>query len=215
MSMSRAERTATGRPSSMPRLGAWPQAGGCQLREHAPDEAAPVQRYIQQRYAAAYGARLEHFMPRLFSLRAPDGGMLGAFGIRTGEQHFFLERYLDESVERAIGRRLGAHVARRRIVEIGQFAGWGPGAMRAMIAMLTARLHGEGVEWVVFTGTRALRNAFQRLGLQPCVLTRAEADRLDPMERPAWGRYYAHAPLVLFGNVAEGFLALAGAERAQ
>lgn len=77
-----------------------------------------------------------------------------------------------------------------------------------MIGLLTARLHQEGYEWVVFTGTTGLRNAFCRLGLFPIDIQAATADRIPADERAAWGRYYDHAPRVLVGNVQSGYRAM-------
>jgi hypothetical protein len=167
-----------------------------------------IRDFIRQRYAASFGARLEQFMPHLYSLCGPRQEIVGAFGLRHGDQPFFLEHYLDQPVEVAIARQIGRPVDRSRIVEVGQFAGDGPGAMRALIGALTDHLHRRGVEWVVFTGTIALRNAFKRLGLQPRVLGQADPSCLPADARAAWGSYYTHSPLVLFGNVSEGALAL-------
>jgi hypothetical protein len=77
-----------------------------------------------------------------------------------------------------------------------------------MIALLTERLHREGFEWVVFTGTTGLRNAFCRLGLCPLDIQAATADRLPEDARAAWGSYYDHAPRVLVGNIQEGYRAM-------
>jgi len=99
-------------------------------------------------------------------------------------------------------------VDRRAIVEVGHFSGAFPGAVRVMIGLLTERLHREGFEWVVFTGTTALRNAFSRMGLSPIDVQAASIDRLPLDERAAWGSYYEHAPRVLAGPVREGYRAM-------
>lgn len=165
-----------------------------------------VEALIQARFATAYDAHIARFMPRLFSLQREAGTTLGAFGLREAAlQPLFLERYLEQPIETAIGRAIGQPVSRGTIVEVGQFAGSGAGAFRTLILRLTERLHEEGHRWVVFTGTTALRNAFARLGLAPQELGPADPTRLSADEQAAWGSYYQHGPRVMFGDIREGF----------
>lgn len=178
------------------------------LIEHVGADRAAVEAFISQRFADSFGSRIEAFMPRLFSVRSQDGKICGAFGLRSAHRNLFLEQYLDTPIEKTIAARAGGRVERRTIVEVGHFSGALPGAVRAMIALLTERLHREGFEWVVFTGTTGLRNAFCRLGLCPLDIQAATLDRLPADERAAWGSYYDHAPRVLVGNVQEGYRAM-------
>jgi hypothetical protein len=179
-----------------------------ELIEHVGADRAAVERFISQCFAENFGCRIEGFMPRLFSLHNRDGEMCGAFGLRSAHRNLFLEQYLDTPIEQTIAARTGRRVERRAIVEVGHFSGSFPGAVRAMIGLLTERLHHEGFEWVVFTGTAGLRNAFFRLGLSPIDIQAATLDRLPPEERAAWGSYYDHAPRVLVGNIQEGYQAM-------
>jgi len=181
---------------------------GFELFEHITTDRAVAERFISQRFAESFGSRVEAFMPRLFTLRNQDGDICGALGLRSATNRLFLEQYLDLSIEQSVAARAGHAVQRQSIVEVGHFSGTFPGAVRAMIQLLTERLHGEGFEWVTFTGTASLRNAFSRLGLSPLMLQAADINRLPPEERAAWGSYYDHEPLVLVGNITEGYLAL-------
>lgn len=178
------------------------------LLEHVGADRAAVEAFINQCFAESYGCRIEGFMPRLFSLRNRDGDICGAFGLRSANRNLFLEQYLDTPIEKIIAGRTGGKIERRTIVEVGHFSGGFPGAARAMIGLLTERLHHEGIEWVAFTGTTGLRNAFFRLGLSPIDIQAATADRLPAEERAAWGSYYDHAPRVLVGSVLEGYRAM-------
>lgn len=178
------------------------------LFEHVGSDRAVAEAFISQRFAESFGSRIEAFMPRLFSVRNPDGDLCGAFGLRSASRKLFLEQYLDTPIEQAIAARAGRRVERRLVVEVGHFSGAFPGAVRAMIGLLTERLHQEGYEWVVFTGTAGLRNAFCRLGLFPIDIQAATADRIPAEERAAWGSYYDHAPRVLAGNVQAGYRAM-------
>ena len=198
-------KNASGEFSASTRTAAAPEF---ELFEHVGAERSDVETFISQRFAASFGSRVEAFMPRLFSLRNREGDICGAFGLRSANQKLFLEQYLDTPVNRTIAACTGRQVERRSIVEVGHFSGRFPGVVRAMIGLLTERLHHEGFSWVVFTGTANLRNAFTRMGLSPIDNQAATVDRLPTEERAAWGQYYEHTPRVLFGNIQEGYQAM-------
>ena len=179
------------------------------LFEHVGNERASAEKFISEHYADYFGASVEAFMPRLFSLRDQNGSICGAFGLRAGTHKLFLEQYLDTPIEKAISVRTSSKVERHVVVEVGHFSGTFPGAVRAMISLLTERLYREGYEWVTFTGTTSLRNAFSRMGLSPIDILAAEAERLPAAERVGWGSYYDYAPHILVGNIKEGYRALA------
>lgn len=175
------------------------------LHEHRGADRVEAERFIGDCFFDSFGSRIEAFMPRLFSVKDADGAICGAFGLRAGNRPLFLEQYLDAPVETTLAGRVGTPVARSCVVEVGHFSGTFPGAVRAMITLLTAHLHREGFDWVVFTGTVGLRNAFARLGLAPMDLGPADISRLPEHQHAAWGSYYRHAPRVLAGNIHEGF----------
>jgi Thermostable hemolysin len=186
--------------------------GSLQLHDHGADDRAAVEQFIRQRYSVAFGSTVQRFMPRLHSLRNREGLICGAFGLRGSEQPLFLEQYLDVPIEAAIAARTGQACARAEVIEVGHLSGAYPGAVRTMIALVTRRLHRDGLRWVAFTGTATLRNAFHRLGLTPLELGPATADRLPETDRQAWGRYYDDRPQVFVGNVSEGHRLLSGVE---
>lgn len=179
------------------------------LVEHRGDGRQAAEAMIRSRFAAAYDARIGHFMPRLFSLQETADQPIGVCGLREAAlQPLFLERYLAQPIDVAIGRAIGQPVSRTTIVEVGQLAGRGAGSFRTLILRVTERLHEEG-RWVVFTGTTALRNAFARLGLAPQELALADPACLSAAEKADWGSYYQHSPRVMFGDIREGFAAIA------
>lgn len=188
--------------------------GEFQLVEHVGADRAKVEQFIRRRFAESFGARVDAFMPRLFSVQDARGEICGAFGLRSATGRLFLEQYLDRAIEREIGAHSMGTVERRQVVEVGHFSGTFPGAVRAMIALLTERLHGEGFKWVAFTGTTSLRNAFSRMGLHPLDIDAADVARLPAESRAAWGSYYANGPRVLVGNIGEGYRALGRARGA-
>ncbi len=195
-----AERLPTGRPA----------ATGCsaattfELFEHLGADRALAEQFISRRFDESFNARVEAFMPRLFGMYDAEGNLRGALGLRSARHRLFVEHYLDQPIERAIARRMACAVDRSSIVEVGHLSGTFPGAMRTMIWLLIERLHREGFEWVAFTGTTALRNAFRRNGLFPVDIELAAIERLPHDARAAWGSYYDHLPRVFVGRIRDG-----------
>jgi hypothetical protein len=179
------------------------------FKEYGSGERAEVEEFIKKCFADAYGAALCTFMPRLFRLTTRRGEVVAAFGSRSAQSGpLFLETYLDEPVEQAIECKTGSRPQRGSIVEVGNLAAIYPGAVRWMIVALTVKLYEENYEWVAFTGTAALRNAFYKLGLRPVVIGEAAPERLDAGERARWGSYYGTRPLVMAGNIRHGLHAM-------
>ncbi len=172
-------------------------------------QRAQVEAFIHRDYARAYGADIRHFLPRLMRLRSGDGALRGALGFRSAQTGaLFLEQYLDQPIEAALGARIAGTVARSRLIEVGNLAVAEAGGARWLIAALTAYLKAAGFDWAVFTGVTALRNAFARLGVSLTTLAPADATRLPPAERAHWGRYYDSAPMVVAANVHQSYAAL-------
>ena len=177
------------------------------FEEVSGNERVQTERFIADSYLRTFNAQVETFMPRLFALNGRGEGVCGALGLRSARGRLFVEHYLSEPIECAIGSIIGERVDRTSIVEVGHFVGAVPGAARALIRLLTLRLHRDGVRWVVFTGTKELRNAFLRLGLDPNPIRAALPCRLPSTTAAAWGTYYTHHPWVYFGLVGSGIAA--------
>lgn len=176
-----------------------------------PDHAdrAEVEAFIRAAFFEVYQARIKLFMPHLVRLRTLHDHLVAVVGYRDAANHqLFLERYLDRPVEQVLAAHVGQPVCREDIVEVGNLADAAPGGARAAIIILTAFLHSAGYRWVVFTGVPKLRNAFGRLGLEPIELTPADPMRLTPEEREEWGSYYGGQPLVMGGDIMQGFESL-------
>lgn len=178
-----------------------------QLHLASPGSArrAALEQFVRQRFEQQHGARIRHFMPCLFSLENQAGQLLGAVGVRSaGSGPLFLERYLDEPIQNAIGARLGhTEPGRDELVEVGNLAADSPGAARLLIVALTDLLVALGFRWVTFTGTPTLLNSFQRLGLAPIALGEADPARMGE-ELADWGRYYNSRPWVMAGDIHGG-----------
>jgi hypothetical protein len=173
-----------------------------------------LQRFVARRFREVYDARVTHFLPRLFGAHDPRGGLVAAFGLRrAADGPLFLEQYLEGSIETAVRDGFGNEVPRTSIAEVGNLAGATPGALRALIPVLTRRLADEGFAYVSFTGAARLCNGFARLGLPLRSVAPARIDRLAPSERADWGRYYDSAPEVMLGDVRMGARVLAAYAR--
>jgi hypothetical protein len=94
------------------------------------------------------------------------------------------------------------------VVEVGNLAAVRAGLARVIIPALATRLREHGFEIAVFTATRELRNAFERLALGPLVLAPANPACLRS-GAAAWGSYYLHAPTVMGGRISDCLLSLA------
>lgn len=163
-----------------------------------------LEAFIGQRFAEHYQARLRHFMPCLLGLHAEDDSVQGAVGLRSAERRpLFLERYLDEPVERVLGQRCKQAVPREQIVEVGNLAAFGDASARLLIVALTDLLVAQGFRWVVFTGTPMVLNSFRRLALAPLPLGLADPARMGD-ELADWGSYYASGPQVMAGEILPG-----------
>ena len=166
---------------------------------------AITERFIEKRFAEQYAAKIHHFMPSLFSLENQHGELVGAVGLRSaGRGPLFLERYLEHPTEQIIGALQGMRLPEREhIVEVGNLAAVSAGAGRLLIVALTDLLVSCGFRWVTFTGTPALLNSFQRLGLAPLSLGRADPACMGD-ELADWGCYYDSEPHVMIGDIAKG-----------
>jgi len=175
----------------------------------SPEQRADLERFIARRFERAYGATLTHFLPHLLGMRDNGGRWQAAVGFAgAADGPLFLEQYLDAPIERVLARKIERPVARERVVEVGNLAAVRAGIARILIPALATRLREHGFEIAVFTATRELRNAFERLALGPLVLAPADPACLRG-GAGEWGSYYTHAPTVMGGRISDCFLGLA------
>jgi len=161
---------------------------------------AEAEAFIAGVFARRYGARVTSFAPNLLLIEQ-RGRVVAATGWRgAGAEPLFLERYLDEPVERAVSRLAARRVARTRIAEVGNLAAEGNGGSLRVIGALAGRLAALGHEWVVFTATQELIGIFTRLGLPLLALAKADPARLGAAAE-SWGSYYDTAPVVVAGRI--------------
>ncbi|WP_028079759.1 thermostable hemolysin [Solimonas soli] len=194
--------------TASPERHAAPSAAASRYRLVEADTAtdrAELERFIAERYRHAYGARIRSFLPRLFALADAGGRPLAAFGLRDAASGpLFLEHYLGQPIEQAIGERREHALSRHEIVEVGNLAGRHPGVLRVLILQLGILLQNMGYRFLVFTGNASLINGFARLGVDLLELAPARVDCLPPEQRADWGRYYESAPIVVCADISAG-----------
>jgi hypothetical protein len=166
-------------------------------------QRARLQAFIREDFRQAHGAEVYSFYPNLLSFTA-CGAQRAVVGYRDPRQSpLFAEQYLDRPAHELAGEHLGMDIRREQMVEVGNLALADPGQARWVIAASTAFLAAAGYRWVLFTANRPLANAFQRLGLKPLFLDRADPSRL-PDRGAAWGSYYDNGPKVYVGDIQAG-----------
>jgi hypothetical protein len=172
------------------------------LGESHPDRKH-AEAFVHRIFERRYGADVSEFHPTLLSFR-DTMQYRAVVGFRGGlEGTLFSEQYLAHPAQQMIADRLGVHIERNELVEVGHLALDMPGDTRWLISATTQHLHARGYRWVLFTATRLLFNAFHRLGLHPIALTSARASRLTDGGRK-WGDYYHANPVVCVGNIDAG-----------
>lgn len=159
-----------------------------------------AERFVRKIYRDAFGARLNEFHPCLLGFRGSDGSLRACLGYRPAAPGpLYLERYLEDPVERAVARVARTPVARDAIVEVGGLAALDTGAAARLILPTACWLRAAGYRYAVFTATASLRNTFRRLRLVFWPIAPARIERLEPGEAGQWGNYYDHDPWVCGG----------------
>ena len=168
------------------------------------EERAGLEAFIAGVFLQSHGARTSHYAARLLGLRGQDGQWCAALGYtRATSGALFVEHYLDHPLEQGVAAALGEPVERAALAEVGNLAASADGLGRLLIALPTVHLFEQGVQHVVFTATRALSNAFVRLGVPLVDMGPADPARV-PGGEASWGDYYRHDPRILAGRVASG-----------
>lgn len=175
---------------------------------HSP-RRAELESFVRAQFLLHFGARVQHFMPRLLVLPGADGRVRAVVGCRAAAtEPLFLETYTRMPIEAALLEHHGALVARERIVEIGSLACRNATAAIAIVRALVPHLLRAGFTWVVFTGADTVMNVFRYLDLTPRALCPADPLLLGDA-RHEWGSYYEHHPYVMAGRIADGYRAAA------
>lgn len=178
---------------------------GPSLRRVGPEQREEVEAFIRSVYQAQFGARIRAFLPELYTLRDGHDEITAALGLRlAATAPLFLESYLPHRIEQCIAAASGRPVCRHQVVEIGNLAGRDPGVLRQILPRMGEVLRQRGLRWLCFTGHARLINSFRRLGIQLLPLGPAGIDALPEAQRPEWGSYYLHDPIVVACDISAG-----------
>jgi len=163
-------------------------------RSYSPRRPA-LEAYIQRQFKQSYDAQVTEFLPTLSSMHC-QGRISAVAGIRTAHRHdLFVERYLDERIERILGRLSSTRVARKDVVEIGNLSATHRGATLLFFTLQVTMLHEAGFKWAVFAATDQVTRIAGRLDFVTLELGPADPARLGD-EAAHWGSYYDNRPAV-------------------
>jgi Thermostable hemolysin len=160
-----------------------------------------VNQFIRDRYHAAYGAEVTHFLPWLLTMQCLDQ-LTGTAGLQPATPSpLFLEQYLPAPVETVLAGKLGAAVHRHSLVEVGNLVAARKGASHLLFLLFTAVLYEAGYQWIVFTATHGLRNNLEKLGFPLLALQQVQTAAVPDTLRSEWGTYFAAEPVVMAGSL--------------
>ena len=175
---------------------------------HGGSEHNDISALIRENYHQVYHASLSRCMPWLLGMYDANGELKAACGVQVASHGtLYLEQYLDTPIETTLSSRLELPVPREAIVEIGNFGARDGASARIMYAALCLLLNQYHYGWIVFTGTKKIRNTFYRLNLHPIQLMSADPGRLGDAALE-WGEYYQHDPQIMAGELTGGYTAL-------
>ena len=173
------------------------------------NQRGQVEQYVFSQFRANHGASVRDFMPLLFTMSCHDE-FTSAVGIRPAcGNDLFLEQYLQEPVENALGVLSDHNVNRGEIVEVGNLVSTQGGSSQLIYLVMAMILHRAGFKWLVITATPQVQKSIKRLGFELYALADADLSALDDSSLSGWGTYYENRPGVVAGNLAEAMAVLA------
>jgi hypothetical protein len=166
-------------------------------REHPMRDV--VEKYVAERYASAFDAQIEVFMPVFLALLQGDQ-IRSVCGYRhAGRESLFLEQYCDRPVEEMIAEKFSQPVSRASLVEFGQLAAFSKGLSPYHFYLITKHFVALNYQWCICTVTDPLYALMKRLGLNPTFILEAHPDQVKDAHQ--WGSYYRYQPRIVAGNL--------------
>ncbi len=183
-----------------------PFARGLQLNLLSPvdDERKSAEQFINEGYAKHFEAHLAEFSPIILTVKDfHSNRILGAVGLRYADgQSLFSENYLSESIESLLTEKNNQKIKRKQIIELSHFVVDQNTDVNVVFPMIGQFLKTLDVDWAVYTLSRPIKSAFQRLGIQLTHLQHAYAGAVKG-GKTDWGHYYDFKPAVYFSNISE------------
>ncbi|OED36729.1 hypothetical protein AB833_26250 [Chromatiales bacterium (ex Bugula neritina AB1)] len=154
--------------------------------------------FVEQQFRFFHGAEIECDYPALMTLYDSDHNVQAVAGIRSPDNRFFLEHYLDQPVEEKLSQLFQTRIRREKIVEVGSLAGGKDRqATDLLMHQLWDHLIRSGFEYLVVTGTKTLLFKFRKLPLHYL----ADANIGMVPDSASWGTYYDDSPGVVAGRL--------------
>lgn len=153
-----------------------------------------AENHIRSIYKIIYGADVQDFAPLLVTARNADNQIMCAAGIRTSQDQFFSDRYLDSDLAIAVRAKSGIDTPKSKIMEITSLASNTPFPVLPMLDAMIEWGRANGMTCGVFTATRPLRRLLKRTGLSYIELAAADISKIAHAEK--WGSYYEFDPRV-------------------
>ena len=133
-----------------------------------PERLDEANAFISNVYHLHHNAAISNPYQRLLTLRDDHGVLVATTGLRRADEgQLMVEHYLEAPVETVLATRGLCHRAppRHQIMEVGALASASPGAGRRLMLSLVVVLERLGIEWLVVTASREVRNGLSRLGI--------------------------------------------------
>lgn len=165
-------------------------------------ERNEIEQFIKNGYIKHFGANLNKFSPIILAvIDFKTGRILGAVGLRYADsQPLFSENYLTDSIESLLAEMSKQSVRRKDIIELSHFVVDQGSDVNVVITLVGQFLKSLDVTWAVYTLSRPIKLAFQRLGIQLTHIQHAHPDALKNSTTD-WGRYYDFKPAVYCSNI--------------
>ncbi|MCB1583945.1 MAG: thermostable hemolysin [Xanthomonadales bacterium] len=183
-----------------------PFARGLQLNLLSPvdEQRKSAETFINAGYAKHFGAHLAEFSPIILTVKDFfNNRILGAVGLRYADgQSLFSENYLSEPIESLLSEKTNQKIKRKQVIELSHFVVDKNTDVNVVFPMIGQFLKTLDVDWAVYTLSRPIKSAFQRLGIQLTHLQHAYADAIK-VSKTNWGHYYDFKPAVYFSSILE------------
>lgn len=186
-----------------------PYSMGLQLMLISPvDESrVAIEKFIADGYEKHFAANLMDFFPIILAIKdIVNERFLGAVGLRYADDYkLFSENYLNHSIESELEQKELCAISRDEIIELGHFVVGMNSDADTAIPLIGQFLKTLNVRWAIYTLSRPIKVAFNRLGIKLIHLQHAHQAALSG-SKTNWGRYYDFKPAVYYSDITKNLI---------
>ncbi|MGI9508872.1 MAG: thermostable hemolysin [Geminicoccaceae bacterium] len=150
--------------------------------------------HIKSVYRQAHQADIVDFAPEIVVATNAGGCIICAAGLRTADNGFFSEAYLDAPIAETLSFISDDVVRPSEVIEVVTLASSRTCAALPLLDAITSEGRRRGMRFGFFTATNRLRSMLQRAGLPLIPLAPAHDGRIANANM--WGHYYRTDPWV-------------------